>query len=1117
MEPIAIIGVACRFPGANNPDAFWQLLKHGVDSITEIPNSRWNVDAYYAPKPGVPGKMISRWGGLLEQVDEFDPQFFRISPRETQYIDPQQRLLLEVGWEALENAGIATANLAETNTGVFIGISNSDYGRLLVKNPTNIAPFTGTGSNYSVTANRLSYTLNLKGPSVAIDAACSSSLVALHLACQSLQVGESSLALVGGVNVILSPEAAIVYSQAGMMAKDGRCKLFDASADGFVRSEGCGVVVLKRLSEAQQNGDRILAMIKGTAVNHNGLSNGLSAPNPKAQETLIRQALERSGVKPAEISYVEAGSTGTFLGDMIEVKSLQAVLGEGRSVEQTCAIGSVKTNIGHCESAGGMAGLIKVLLLLQHGAIAPNLHFHQPNPNIKLNGTPFFVPTQVQPWTNSRRIAGISSFGFGGTNAHVIVEESPLTVSVNNPLERPLHILTLRAKSETALRQLAHRYAVYLKSQPERSLADICFTANTGRDHFSDRLSLVGDACSQLAANLELFASGLEILHLNIGQIQPRRPQVIFLFMDQGLQFVNAGRQLYETQSTFRAILDQCDEQLRQYLKKPLLSVLYPQPGADSFANADYAQPALFTLEYALAMLWRSWGVVPDVVMGHGIGRYVAACFTGVLSLEDGLRFITEFQHSNQSDPASSYSLHSSVIESILDPFEHPEALANLGDVIGVEISINSTLHTDSMQERWQCLPVPQVEWLPSLQTGQADWQELLQSLAKLYTRGISVDWRGFDKDYIRQKVALPTYPFERQRYWLPETSQPDLLKTQQSAVKYPSVQFPNQEQKSSSVSLSFEQSSTDWNQFRECLKNTPVHEKQKLLFTYIHTQVAKVLGLSMTEQLDPDQPLNQLGLESLMAIELVNSFRTALDVDIPIEKFLNGVSISEILVWISKQLIEPQFDEEPVVCRNINQNVGRTSIAQQFEVKLIETEHEREQVFKLRYNVYAEEFGFTSQYIDHSSRTIKNFLDDSSKIFAGLHNGKVIATARTSLARVSDLKFYSQLCKMQELAGDAHPQFTSITNYLIVQKEFRGSSIALELAQSVHQHLLLEEIKFNFILCEPHLIPLYQLFGYENKGCVFNPEFADNDYLMVLDLSKNLFRGVVKLSRVGD
>ncbi|MEH2080432.1 MAG: polyketide synthase, partial [Nostoc sp.] len=374
MEPIAIIGIGCRFPGANNPESFWQLLRNGVDAITEVPKERWDIDALYDPKPATPEKMNTRWGGFLELVDQFEPSFFGISPREAEPMDPQQRLLLEVTWEALENAAIVPPKLAGSRTGVFIGICNADYHRLLYQNILRINGHSGTGTAFSIAANRLSYVLDLRGPSVAIDTACSSSLVAVHFACQSLQSGESNLCLVGGVNLILSPEPSITFSQAHMMSADGRCKTFDASADGYVRGEGCGMVVLKRLKDALQDKDNIQAIIKGSAVNQDGLSNGLTAPNGLSQQAVIREALENAGVAPVQISYVEAHGTATSLGDPIEVKSLKAVLMQNRQPDQLCWIGSVKTNIGHLEAAAGIAGLIKTVLSLQHKQIAPHLH-----------------------------------------------------------------------------------------------------------------------------------------------------------------------------------------------------------------------------------------------------------------------------------------------------------------------------------------------------------------------------------------------------------------------------------------------------------------------------------------------------------------------------------------------------------------------------------------------------------------------------------------------------------------------------------------------------------------------------------------------------------------------
>ena len=362
MEPIAIIGIGCRFPGANNPESFWQVLSDGVDTITEVPSERRDIDAFYDPKPDTPGKMITRWGGFITQIDQFDSSFFGISPREAEYIDPQQRVFSEVVWEALENAGLIPGELSGSQTGVFIGIGNSDYNRLVAQDLLSMNVYNGTGTSFCIAANRISYLFNLKGPSLAIDTACSSSLVSLHYACQSLRQGESDLCLAGGVNLILSPETTIGFSQGQMMAADGRCKTFDASADGYVRGEGCGVVVLKRLSDALEEGDHIQAVIKGSAVNQDGLSNGLTAPNGPAQQALIRQALAKAGVQPAQISYVETHGTGTSLGDPIEVNSLKTVLMEARELDQACWIGSVKTNIGHLEAAAGIAGLIKVVL-----------------------------------------------------------------------------------------------------------------------------------------------------------------------------------------------------------------------------------------------------------------------------------------------------------------------------------------------------------------------------------------------------------------------------------------------------------------------------------------------------------------------------------------------------------------------------------------------------------------------------------------------------------------------------------------------------------------------------------------------------------------------------------
>ena len=525
MDPIAIIGIGCRLPGASNPEDFWNLLRNGVDAITEVPAERWDVDAVFDPDPTVPGKMSTRWGGFIEQsAAEFDAQFFAIPPREAERMDPQQRLALEVAWEALEDAAIAPDKLSGTPTGVFLGISHSDYDRLIYQDRSRLNAFNGTGSYHCIAANRISFLLNLTGPSMAVDTACSSSLVAVHLACQSLRLGESSLALAGGVNMNLSPEETIALSKARALAADGRCKVFDARADGYVRGEGCGIVVLKRLSDALRDGNAIRALIRGSAVNQDGLSYALTAPNGIAQQAVIRQALENAGLAPSKISYAEVHGSATPLGDAIEVKALKAVLLENRPADRTCWIGSGKTNIGHLEAAAGIAGLIRVTLALQHGEIPPHLHLRQLSSYISLADTPMRISAKLQPWVTPelRRIAGVSGFGFGGTNCHAILEEVAPTEAVRCEPDRPLHLLALGAKNESALLQLARRFDVYLAAHPEVNLADVCFTANTGRSHGDHRLAVIAANNEQVRVALQAFLANRQAGNVIAGKAQTR-------------------------------------------------------------------------------------------------------------------------------------------------------------------------------------------------------------------------------------------------------------------------------------------------------------------------------------------------------------------------------------------------------------------------------------------------------------------------------------------------------------------------------------------------------------------------------------------------------------------
>jgi acyl transferase domain-containing protein len=881
-EPIAVIGVGCRFPGGgNDPDAYWRLLRNGVDAVTEVPPTRWDVDAFFDADPDAPGKTYTRRGGFLDlPIETFDALFFNIPPREAVKMDPQHRLLLEVAWEALERAGIPPTNLVGSRTSVFIGMSNNDYVQrcLLHGDPGAIDAYVGTGNPLNCAAGRLAFVLGLQGPSLAVDTACSSSLVALHLACQSLRSNESQLALVGGVNLILSPEVNVALCKARMLAPDGRCKTFAANADGYGRGEGCGVVVLKRVSTAIADGDPILALVRGSAVNQNGPSSGLTVPSGQAQQALIREALANAGVAPSEVQYVETHGTGTSLGDPIEVRALAAVLAEGRPPDSPVAIGSVKANIGHLESAAGIAGLIKVILAMQHAEIPPQLLSGERNPHVDWDQLPVRIPTRRTAWPSGSgpRFAGVSSFGFSGTNAHVILEAAPDPEPLAPRIERPQHLVALSARSHDALCALAGQLGNHVSAAPADSLIDVCATVNLTRSSFEHRLGVVAASAPELGDKLAEFAAGTIAPGVVTGEVRgPGNPAVAFLFTGQGAQWVGMGRQLYETQPRFRATLDRCDELLRPHLDRGLLSIISGSPveGATNLDETIYTQPALFALEYALAELWQSWGIEPSFVAGHSVGEYVAACVAGVFGLEDGLRLIAQRARLMQSLPrggamaavfadearvmaavasradtlavaavnapdetvvsgtreavravgdellaqgihsrplAVSHAFHSPLIEPIVTAFRStaagvsfaPPRIGVISNVSGQLATGQDLLHADywsrhlrqpvrfmaSMQELHRrgvrtfveigpggtllglgqrCLPRADAAWLASIRRGVEDWEQMLKSLAALFVRGAAVDWARVDGPYARHRVVLPTYPFQRTRFWV--------------------------------------------------------------------------------------------------------------------------------------------------------------------------------------------------------------------------------------------------------------------------------------------------------------------------------------------------------------
>jgi myxalamid-type polyketide synthase MxaB len=900
---IAIVGMSCRFPGAKNTDEFWKNLCNGVESISFFSDQELDfIDSSLLSHPN-----YVKAGAVLSNIDLFDADFFGYSAKEAEIMDPQQRIFLECAWEALESAGYNPETHKES-VGVYAGSSLSTYlinnvcpslgfspqrpflSHRLFRAASDLHLEQGNGSDHL--PMRVSYKLGLTGPSVNVQTTCSTSLVAVHLACQSLYFGECDVALAGGVSIFVPHRIGYLYREGMILSPDGHCRAFDADAQGTVFGNGAGVVVLKLLSKALAEGDSIYAVIKGSAVNNDGAHKmSYTAPSINGQVAVISEALAVSGIDASTVRYVEAHGTGTALGDPIEMIALTQAFRQ--TTEQNtdkngfCAIGSVKTNIGHLDDAAGIAGLIKTVLALKHRSIPPSLNFNRPNPNIDFANTPFYVNTELAEWKKEAtpRRAGISSFGMGGTNCHVVLEEAPQAerrlptaeLRFTHFIKRQIHLLTLCAKTEVALKELAQRYVDYLDTNPCADLEDICFTANTGRKHFHHRLAIIAGSKADVRSQLEAFTQG-EHHEQNLARPKAHALKAVttkkigFLFTGQGSQYMSMGCQLYETQLTFRKILDRCSEILSDYLDVSLVEILYSNRHSE-LDNTAYTQPALFVLEYALAQLWKSWGIKPTVVMGHSVGEYVAACIAGVFSLEDGLKLIAHRSRLMQALPQDgemvavlaseqqvlsvihpygqqvsiaaingpqsivisgrqeaiqaicaifgtqgvktkklrvSHAFHSPLMKPMLAEFEQvarqvhfslPQIplISNVtGETItdtiatpeywcrhilqpvrfaqsmeeliqqGVEIFVEIGPKPTLLGMGRQCLPVDHSRlWLSSLHPEQGNWQTLLASLAELYLHGVTIDWEGFDRDFPRQRVVLPTYPFQRRRYWV--------------------------------------------------------------------------------------------------------------------------------------------------------------------------------------------------------------------------------------------------------------------------------------------------------------------------------------------------------------
>ena len=640
-EPIAVIGLGCRFPGEiAGPEALWQFLCDGHSAVGEVPPDRWSEFDDGSPEVAEALARTTRWGSFLTDIDAFDAEFFGISLREAAKMDPQQRLLLEVAWEALEHAGIRPSSLRHSQTGVFCGASIAEYAYLASTDLPAVDAWSNSGGALSIIANRLSYFLDLRGPSLTVDTACSSSLVALHLACQSLRMQDSDVAIAAGVNLLLSPAVFRGFDQSGALSSTGSCHAFDADADGFVRGEGCGVVVLKRLSDALREGDRLLAVVRGSAVNQDGRSNGLLAPNPAAQMAVLRAAYANAGVPPSEVDYVETHGTGTLLGDPIEARALGTVLGRGRPEQSPLLIGAVKSNLGHLEAAAGMAGFIKAVLAVQRASIPANLGFQTPNPHIAFDQLRLKVVAEHEEWPHTQRPrrAGVSSFGFGGTNAHVVIEQAPDAISNERASESAVTTLVVSGKTSERIASMAGAVAHWMVGDgADVALPDVAHTLNHHRDHDARFATVCARDRAQAVTGLQALAAGRSADGVVSPHEGPCGPGTVFVYSGQGSHWTGMGRQLLVDEPVFAAAIAQLEPAFAEQVGFSLWQVIHD---SESVSGDARVQPVLMGLQLALTELWRSYGVHPDAVIGHSMGEVTAAVVAGALPVRDGFRVI---------------------------------------------------------------------------------------------------------------------------------------------------------------------------------------------------------------------------------------------------------------------------------------------------------------------------------------------------------------------------------------------------------------------------------------------------------------------------------------------
>lgn len=1059
-EPIAIVGMGCRFPGASSPDEFWRILVDGVDAISDVPADRWNGSDAFSPSANGNGSASNgnglaktvRRGGWLPDVDRFDSAFFGISPREAKLIDPQQRLLLEVAWETLEDLGLPPVRLRGSRTGVFVGSATNDYRQKVYGRTDELDPYWCTGNANSIVANRLSYVLDLRGPSMAIDTACSSSLVSVHLACQSLRTGECDLALTGGVNLILSPDVSISFAKAGGLASDGRCKAFDAQADGIVRSEGVGLVALKRLSDAEADGDIVYAVIRGSAVNQDGRSNGITAPHQAAQTAVIQEAWRNAGRLPDEADYVETHGAGTLLGDVIEAHALAEVFRSNQQRETPCLIGSVKTNIGHCEAAAGIAGLIKVALAMRHGQLPGNLHFQKPNPSIRFDEMPFRVQDQTGSWPmgTGKRLAGVSSFGFGGANAHVVLESVDQQSGRHHDESAsvlPTCILPLSGARNSDLSAVAQRVHETV-SQDNVPRSALCLAAATCREAFRHRAAVVFRSEDELLEQLAGIAAGKPLLGTSLasasdGEVLP----VSFVFSGHGGQWPGMQRELMQHVAAFRAKMCQCDAVVQDYAGWSVLDLFGEEKAgaATDMRDLEIIHTSLFAFQISLAAALQFFGVTPTASTGHSMGEVAAAHVAGALSLEDAVRVIVERSRALKQaleaadDHGAMAALRISadeaeqlirdcggrltvavsnspkytvlagprpMLEDLIRDLRkqkiggrlmnvpgaaHTPALEPQAEVLRSRLEglqprqtdvpfystqlargldgmlldadywaasihrpvlfapVVETLLAEGMRDFVEIGPSPlltaaitqcalgtdtEISALPAHAKDDHDLRALAIALAGLHCRGSRLRWNRLYRGDAAS-VRLPTYPWQRQRYWLEESARTtparddarDMLERRGLAepVKggdagLEELSAPGNQEMPASGSR--QTSPTDNGNGKERsrlnvapwqLRELPDGDREEAVRTYLGEQIVRTLDLEPAA-VGVDEPLTHLGIDSLMAMEIKNRVENELSVSISIVRFLEGPTISGLTAMLLPQLAQeaPNSDVSP-------------------------------------------------------------------------------------------------------------------------------------------------------------------------------------------------------------